>query len=214
MEDSLHDDAPRTPPVAGPSGLGSSGPAQADASPVAAGPPLPRTRQPMSDATRDAIARMIVMGAPVSTVAAVTGRRADTIHAALQSGPLAERVEYYSGEVIRQIATHKFELMAMLPQARVAIQGGLASQDERCRLETSKWLHEVCVPKPVARAEMDVRLSGGMTHDVSGVLEKIGTSLTAIRELNAGRDPLARVRTGPEALPRVALLPSPEGDAA
>lgn len=167
----------------------------------------------MSEATRDAIARMVVMGAPVSTIASVVGRSPSTLYAAMQSGPLAEKIESVRGEVIRQTATHYFELLAMLPFARVAIQGGLASQDERCRLETAKWLHTTVVPAPSTRSEVDLRVSGALNHDVTGILEQIGLRLGEIRAANAGRDPLARVRTGPEALPRVAL-PAMSDDAA
>lgn len=203
MEDSLHSDRPEP-------GIGTSLPGESslpDAGSLA--PPDPRLgAHRMSEATRDAIARMIVMGAPVSTIAATTGRTSSTIYAAMQSGPLAEKIEQVRGEVIRQTATHYFELLSMLPSARVAIQGGLASQDERCRLETAKWLHTTVVPTPTARQEVDLRVSGGLNHDVTGVLEQIGTALATIRQANVGRDPLARVRTGPEALPRVALLPT------
>jgi len=161
-----------------------------------------------------AVARMYVNGASLGAIASALGRTSHGIRSALDSY-LAPVVEQVRALVLRECAVHQFEMLAMLPQARACIQGGLASADEPTRLNTARWLIEATVPKPVARSEAEIRLSGSVSHDVSGVLEQIGTHLAALRAANVGRNPLARVRSGLDALPRLpAPTSEPEGDAA
>jgi len=162
-----------------------------------------------------AVARMYVNGASLGAIASALGRTPHGIRSALDTY-LAPVVEQVRALVLRECAVHQFEMLGMLPQARAVIQGGLASADEPTRLNTARWLIEATVPKPVARSEAEIRLSGSVTHDVSGVLEQIGTHLAALRAANVGRNPLARVRSGLDALPRLPAPSSsePEGDAA
>jgi len=167
----------------------------------------------MSLETGNSIARMYVSGAPLSMIASTFGRSVSGIKLAIETH-LAPTIEEVRGQVMREVAMHQFEMLAMLPLCRSVVQGGLSSADERTRLDTARWVIEATVPKPVSRSESDIRLTGNVNHDVSGVLEQIGTSLAAIRSANNGRDPLARVKTGADALPRLMIPPSPTDDAA
>lgn len=189
------------------------GPEAATGSLPGAGPPRsPAQRGRIPTEQGRAIAQMYVAGAPLTMIAAVFGRTPHGIQAALD-GHLAPVVEEVRGRVMREVACHQFEMMAMLPLARSVVQGGLASADERTRLDTARWLIDAQVPKPITRTEQDLRISGHVNHDVSGVLEQIGSHLAALRSANTGRDLLARVKTGAEALPRL-LIPAPTDDAA
>jgi hypothetical protein len=172
-------------------------------------------RLPCSEHEADAIARMFVAGVAISAIAATYHHASTTIRSWLE-GPLATRVEAARGAVLREVAIHNFELYAMLPQVRVALQGGLLSQDDRIRLETARWLHEQLIPKPTQRIETDLHVSGQVSHEVTGTLAQIATSLAEIREANAQRIPLARVRSGRDALPSPMRLPAagPPDDAA
>ena len=174
--------------------------------------PNPAPRGPMSEATMDAVARMHVAGATSRMIGGAVGRSPESIRSALE-GSLAGKVEEVRGLVIRETATHYFEMMAMLPQVRAVLQGGLVSPglEERVRISLAQWFHETLVPRPAQRQEHDVHLSGGVDHNVTGLLAQIGTDLAALREENLGVNPLARVRTGPEALLRP-VLTSGNGD--
>ena len=179
-----------------------------------AAPPEPaKPRGPMSDASKDAAARMYVSGVPLTTIAAVVGRSPSALYHALQND-LAGKVEEVRGLVLRETATHYFEMLSMLPQARVAIQGGIVSPNEDTRIETARWLIETVVPKPPQRQEL--HLSGGVALDVSTLLTDINTKMATLVEANPGgrAAALARVRTGPDALPRPTLPSTGDGDAA
>jgi hypothetical protein len=166
----------------------------------------------MSEATMDALARMHVAGATATMMSAATGRSPGSIRQFLD-GPGADRVERIRGLVLRETATHYFEMMALLPQVRHVLQGGLTSPglEEKVRIELAKWFHETLVPRPAQRSEVSMHLTGSIEHDVSGVLAEIGRDLALLRAEQAGHDPLARVRIGDEALPRMALVePGPD----
>jgi len=142
---------------------------------------------------------MYVSGVPLTTIAAVVGRAPSALYNAIH-GDLAGKVEEMRGLVLRETASHYFEMLSMLPQARVAIQGGIISADEQTRLTTARWLIETVVPKPPARQEH--HHSGSLAVDLSGILTDINSKMATLVEANPGgrEAALARVRTGPAAL--------------
>jgi flagellar biosynthesis component FlhA len=164
----------------------------------------------------DTIARMMVSGAPYSLIAAATGLTVERVrNAAAVNQGLKERVEVVRAEVFRNLTAHHYELMGMLPEVRAAISSGLRSQDEPTKLATAKWLHEAVVPKPIQRTETDHFHTGNVQqqHDVSGVLVEVGKSLAALAQAQVGKASyLERVKSGPDALPRVAAPVAPEGN--
>lgn len=196
-----------------PEGHPPSGPPETVAASLPAGEPPsagPLPRGSLSAAQADAVARMVVQGRPINTISMAVGRSPESLRRMI-AGSLRPRIEQIRAEVMRETSAHWFEMLAMLPQARLNMQTALMSQDEKVRVDMSKWIHEAIVPRPAQHQEVEHTVHLG--DEVSGLLEAMNARLAAITSANAGRDPLARVKTGPEALPRaVTILPSPGGD--
>jgi len=154
---------------------------------------------------------MLVAGHPVTTIAAAVGRTPGAVRAALD-GELAPKVEEVRALVYRETAVHFFEMLALMPQARLAIQQGLLSVDEKLRLDTAWRLLEATIPKPAQRQEH--HHSGSLAVDLSGILTSINEKAGELLEANPGgrTAALARVRTGPDALPRPVLAALESGE--
>lgn len=145
----------------------------------------------------DAAARMYVSGATPSMIAGAIGKTPETVRQWLGGRAAQERLETIRGLVLRETATHYFEMLGMLTQVRTTLQGGLTDPDTKVRVGLAQWFHETLVPRPAQRTETEV------THHLP---PEFGDALSAIadsaRALAAGGNgkPL-RIRTGPEALP-------------
>lgn len=175
-------------------------------------PNLERPHGPLSASQADAVARMVVQGRPLSLIAMAVGRSPEAIRRMI-GGSLRPKIDEVRALVIRETSAHWFEMLAMLPQARANMQSALLSADEQTRVSMSKWLHERIVPAPVQQQEIEHTVHLG--EDVAQLLGAMNERLAEIQTANAGRDPLARVRTGPDALRRtVTIVPSDEGDPA
>lgn len=168
----------------------------------------------MSSETQDAIARMLVSGAPISTIAHATGRTPASLRSSLSTSAMQERIEAARAVILRQTAIHYFEMMEFLPDARAAIASGLAGGDLRMKVDIAKWLHENLTPSLVKRAEVDIHHSGQMNGGGVDLGPVMGALSDSIKELAAARrtggSGLDRVKTGPDAAQRIA--PSFEGD--
>jgi hypothetical protein len=152
------------------------------------------------------VARLTIQGRPLSLIAMAVGRPPDALRRMI-SGSLRPRIEALRAQVMRETAAHWFEMLAMLPQARANMQTALLSNDEKIRLSTSQWIHEQLVPRPTQTHEVEHNVHFG--EEVTGLLEAMNRQLGEVRDAQGGRDPLARVRTGSEALSRpVLVLPS------
>lgn len=174
-------------------------------------PPEHKRRGPkLEPHTLDAIARMIVTGAPTSLISASVGLPEAEIRRALESNSeLRERVLVVRGQVFKAQVMHHYEMMALLPEVRNVFAASLRSQDERLKLDSAKFLHDSIMPKPVQRQETEHthNLNGGgvVPPEVTAAFSKIGDALGKIAEAQAGRPSFEdRVKQGPEALPRVA----------
>jgi hypothetical protein len=183
----------------------------AEVAPYEAPPDLDTS--PLTDFQRDALARMVVAGVPRRVIASHLRRSAKSIARHLSSPKTLERVDYYQGQALDHLSRHYFGMLDMLDDARMRIHQGINSQDARLAVETSKWLIDAVMPK-VDRHEVEHTVTAEVGADLSNVFGRIADSLEAITTANAGRDPLARVRTGPNALPRptVALAPTSSTD--
>lgn len=154
---------------------------------------------------------MVVQGRPLNLIAMAVGRSPNAIRRMI-GGSLAPKIEEVRALVLRETSAHWFEMLAMLPQARLNMQSALLSQDEQTRVSMSKWLHERIVPPPTQHHEVEqtIHLGEGVTE----LLTAMNDRLADIARDNAGRDPLARVKTGADALPRVLQVSSSNGDGA
>lgn len=175
--------------------------------PQAGPPPASYTalgpRGPLSEAQKDAVARLVVQGRPLNMIAMAVGRSPEAIRRMID-GSLKPKIEEVRAQVIRETSTHWFEMLAMLPQARQNMQSALLSADERVRVDMTKWVHQAIVPQPaqVHETEVNVNLGEGAVQ----LLSEMNERLLELASANRGRDPLARVRTGPEALPRAVVV--------
>jgi hypothetical protein len=143
---------------------------------------------------------MHVRGIDPATIAAAVGSTERRVEAALRRRPVKARLEQIRGEVVLREVQHHFGLHELLPNGRKAIGDALYQGNAKVRSDVGRWLHEVLIGKPTDKSE--VHVSGRLEHDLSPVLGQIQQHLSAIREANQGRDPLARVRQGDEVLVR------------
>ena len=172
--------------------------------------PSGAARGPMSEATLDAVARMVADGATTVMIAAATGRSEGGIRDALANNPTLQlKVEEARGLLLRGSIIHNFELRAALPEVRAALLSGLRSADENARLNTAKWIHEQLMPKPGGRHEVDVNLRAQVQTDqeITTTLVDVSKSLALIAAAREGQPTmLSRVKSGREALPRAVPL--------
>lgn len=164
---------------------------------------LASPRGPLSAAQADAVARMVVQGRPLNLIAMAVGRSPQSLRAMI-AGSLRPKIDEVRALVIREVSAHWFEMLAMLPMARQNMNSALLSQDERTRVDMSKWVHERIVPPPSQQQEVEHTVHFG--EEVQSLLSAMNDRLADIQRANVGRDPLARVRTGPEALPRPVVI--------
>lgn len=146
---------------------------------------------------------MVIQGRPLSLISMAVGRSEESLRRMIP-GSLRPRIDEIRAQVMRETATHWFEMLAMLPQVRLNIQNGLLSQDERVRLEMTRWVHERIVPPAAVRQEVEHTVHFG--EEVQLLLGAMTEKLEAIRRDNVGRDPLAAVRRGSDALPRAVVI--------
>ena len=167
----------------------------------------------MLDHQIEAVARMQVAGASVAQIAAAVGVTPATIrrHLAEPTGKVAERLEAVQGIVLQATATHYFEMLGMLEQARTNIQGGLCSGDEKERNKLSMWLIEHVAPRPAQRIDNNVNLTA--SPELTEAMGSIARSAQMLAEARAGVTTL-RVRSGTEALPTPVLEAMNKDDAA
>ena len=181
---------------------------KAAASPPASPPAKPkamlRRRPAMSPDNIETVARMMVTGAPVPAIAAAIGWSKHALRAALDGHKgLQRRCDSLKGDLLRANADHHVEMMEMLPNTRRAIRDGLTSKRQDLQLQTAKWVHETLISKPAQRTEANLHVSGTLKHDLTGVLEQIGTALVKIQK-SQGKG-LDRVLPGSRAIIRPQL---------
>jgi hypothetical protein len=162
----------------------------------------------------DAVARMVVAGQPINLIAASVDRTPQALHHHLStSAELQEAVEAQKARFYRGVVSSFFRHVDMLDIADAAIEEGLNSSDQRLKIETAKWLIQHVTPKPTQQSEVNVNMRGDVTHDISGILQQIGTKLSEVREARSGAAGFERhVRMGPDALPRPAASLPPTVD--
>lgn len=166
----------------------------------------------LSATQADAVARMVVQGRPLQLIAMAVGRSPESLRRMI-AGSLRPKIDEVRAQVMREVSAHWFEMLAMLPQARQNMQSALLSPDESTRVAMSKWIHERIVPPPAAQQEVEHTIHFG--EEVAGLLAAMNDRLAEIQAANKGRDPLARVRSGPDALPRPVIVhPSSSDDTA
>lgn len=164
-------------------------------------------RGPLSAAQADAVARLVVQGRPLNLIAMAVGRSPEAIRRMMSGQSLRTKIDEVRALVLRETSAHWYEMLAMLPQARANMQLALLSTDESVRVSMSKWLHERIVPAPTQQQEVEHTVHFG--EEVTQLLTAMNDRFAVIDAAQEGRDPLARVRTGPEALRRpVTVLPS------
>jgi len=158
----------------------------------------------MQDHQIDSLVRMEMAGASVAMMAEATGLTPATIRRHLQAdtGPVAERREQIQGLVLDATATHHFEMLGMLRQARTNIQGGLESGDEKERTRVAQWLIEHVAPRPAQKVDNHVNLTA--SPELVEMMSSIARSAQALAEARAGVTTL-RVRSGKDALPTPVL---------
>lgn len=156
----------------------------------------------LSPEGEEAACKLAAHGMDAESIAPVLGERLTTVARALNKKIAQRRIAFLRGQVLLREIEHGFALPEMLPQARAALIDVMQTGDLKERSVAARWLHGALVAKPVQQTRTQIEVSGKLQHDLSPVLEQIGKHLAAIRSANVGRDPLARVRSGSEALVR------------
>lgn len=159
----------------------------------------------MQDHELDAIARMQIAGCSVSAIAAAVDKTPATIRKYLASPPepLKQKLEEIQGLVLKATATHHYEMLGMLEQARVNIRSLLFdSEDEKERAKYSAWLIEHVMPRPQQAKDTNVNLQA--SPEMMETLTSIAKSAQALAEARSGVSTL-RVRSGKDALPSPVL---------
>ena len=159
----------------------------------------------LQDHELEAIARMQIAGCSVSAIAAAVDKTPATIRKVLASPPepLREKLEKIHGLVLKATATHHYEMLGMLDQARDNIRSALfSSEDEKERNRMSTWLVEHVMPKPQQAKDTNVNLQA--SPEMMETLTSIAKSAQALAEARSGVSTL-RVRSGKDALPSPVL---------
>jgi len=153
----------------------------------------------------EAACQMSVRGVDCATIAQALASTPRRVEVALKKRSTRQRLEQIRGEVVRREVEHYFALHNLLPGSAPTLADVMGRGTAKARGDIARWLHDMLIGRPSEKSELHV--SGRLEHDLSPVLGQIQQHLVAIREANAGRDPLARVRQGDEVLVRP-MLPS------
>ena len=163
---------------------------------------------PVSEYTRDAVARMVLRGLPVTQIAQIVGRKPENLKRLLKKPDMLARIEEIREVVFRNDVTWWYELRNKTSMSLDAIDAGLASNDIRIRLETAKWVYEKTNPEPTKKHEVDMVVSGRQhievdVGDLTPVMERLGRDVgLLLAAAKQDPNPLDRVKLGGESLPQ------------
>jgi len=165
-----------------------------------------RKRKFPSELEVEAALELAVAGFAPEKIAEVLGVKNHVVIRYLKTKLVKDRVREMKAAAVVGKVQHLHELERMLPKSRKAIKTVFETGDVKETRQMAQWLHEAVISKPAQQHEL--KIQGKIEHDLTPVFEQIGQHLSALREANQHRNPLARVQIGTEKLVRAI----PSGD--
>ena len=159
--------------------------------------PPKRLRQPwkqLSESELETACKLAARGVDVPTIADALMHPEKRVERALKSRVGRHKVRWIRGQAILKEVEHEEAMRDLLPRARKSVKEGMEVATAKDAAAIGMKVHEAVIQKPPQRIEHTHQ--GRIEHDLTPIFSKLQDSLTAIREAQAGRDPLARVVRG------------------
>lgn len=176
------------------SGAGGERPSGAAHSPSS---PPSRLRKPwtqLSESQLDQACKLALRGLDPQAIADVIDLPEKRVARSLQSKAGRARQRKIRGQAILAELEHEEAMRGLLPKVPKTVKEGMEVASAKDAAAIAMKVHEAVIQKPPQRIEMTH--SGRIEHDLTPIFSKLQESLSAIREAQAGRDPLARVVRG------------------